>query len=88
MLLGQAFRIAKILKIFIGEKPLRVLDFAEPGIFGEKKTLAAEDTEITERENQLIQPWELAERLSEETGVKVIAARDGMTLEMDQVTTS
>jgi ribonuclease BN (tRNA processing enzyme) len=33
-------------------------------------------------------PWELAERLSEETGVKVIAARDGMTLDMDPVTTS
>jgi len=30
-------------------------------------------------------PWEVAERLSEETGVKVIAARDGMTLEIDQV---
>jgi hypothetical protein len=37
MLLGQALRIAKILQIFIGEKPLKVLDFAEPGIFGEKK---------------------------------------------------
>ena len=49
MLLGQALRIAKILQIFIGEKPLRVLDFAEPGIFGEKKTLATEDTEITEK---------------------------------------
>jgi len=36
MLVGQALRIAKILKIFIGEKRLRVLDFAEPGIFGEK----------------------------------------------------
>jgi hypothetical protein len=30
-------------------------------------------------------PWELAERLSEETGRKVIAARDGMTLEVDKV---
>ena len=30
-------------------------------------------------------PWEMAERLSEETGVKVIAARDGMTLEIDEV---
>jgi len=49
MLLGQALRIAKILKIFIGEKPLRVLDFAEPGIFGEKRTFATEDTEITEK---------------------------------------
>ena len=37
MLLGQALRVAKILQNFIGEKPLRVLDFAEPGIFGEKK---------------------------------------------------
>jgi hypothetical protein len=49
MLVGQALRIAKILKIFIGEKPLRVLDFAEPGIFGEKKTLAAENTGIAEK---------------------------------------
>jgi len=49
MLVGQALRIAKILQIFIGEKPLRVLDFAEPGIFGEKKTLATEDKEITEK---------------------------------------
>jgi phosphoribosyl 1,2-cyclic phosphodiesterase len=30
-------------------------------------------------------PRELAEHLSEETGVKVIAARDGMTLEIDQI---
>ena len=29
-------------------------------------------------------PWELAERLTEETGKKVIAARDGMTLEIDK----
>ena len=29
-------------------------------------------------------PWELAERLTEETGTKVIAARDGMTLEIDK----
>ncbi|MBM4334246.1 MAG: MBL fold metallo-hydrolase [Deltaproteobacteria bacterium] len=28
-------------------------------------------------------PWEVAERLSQETGLKVIAARDGMTLEVD-----
>jgi hypothetical protein len=49
MLLGQALRIAKILQIFIGEKPLRVLDFAEPGILGEKRTLATEDTGITEK---------------------------------------
>jgi hypothetical protein len=49
MLVGQALRIAKILQTFIGEKPLRVMDFAEPGIFGEKKTLATEDTEGTEK---------------------------------------
>jgi len=49
MLVGQALRIAKILQTFIGEKPLRVMDFAEPGIFGEKKTLATEDTESTEK---------------------------------------
>ncbi len=36
MLLGQALHIAKILQLFIGDKPLKVLDFAEPGIFGEK----------------------------------------------------
>jgi hypothetical protein len=29
-------------------------------------------------------PWELAERLTEETGKKVISARDGMTLEIDK----
>ncbi|MDI6753340.1 MAG: MBL fold metallo-hydrolase [Thermodesulfobacteriota bacterium] len=28
-------------------------------------------------------PWQVAERLSQETGLKVIAARDGMTLEVD-----
>ena len=37
MLLGQSLRIAKILSLFIGDKPLRVLDFAEPEVFGEKK---------------------------------------------------
>jgi phosphoribosyl 1,2-cyclic phosphodiesterase len=30
-------------------------------------------------------PWEVAERLSQETGVKVIAARDGMTLDIDEL---
>jgi len=47
MLLGQALRIAKILQIFIGERPLKVLDFAEPGIFGQKDLTAerAEDAE-------------------------------------------
>ena len=37
VLLGQALRIAKILSLFTGGKPLKVMDFAEPGIFGEKK---------------------------------------------------
>ena len=40
MLLGQALRIAKILQLFIGDKPLKVLDFAEPGVFGEKKNFS------------------------------------------------
>jgi len=30
-------------------------------------------------------PWEIAERLSTETGKKVIAARDGMTLDIDEI---
>jgi ribonuclease BN (tRNA processing enzyme) len=30
-------------------------------------------------------PWKVAERLSREAGVKVIAARDGMTLELDKI---
>jgi phosphoribosyl 1,2-cyclic phosphodiesterase len=30
-------------------------------------------------------PWEMAERLSQETGLKVIAARDGMTLVVDDL---
>ncbi len=30
-------------------------------------------------------PWETAERLSQETGKKVIAARDGMTLDIDEI---
>jgi hypothetical protein len=29
-------------------------------------------------------PWEVAERLTEETGKKVISAPDGMTLEIDK----
>ena len=37
VLLGQALRIAKVLQLFIGGKPLKVLDFAEPGVFGKKK---------------------------------------------------
>jgi hypothetical protein len=30
-------------------------------------------------------PWEMAERVSQETGLKVIAARDGMTLGLDDL---
>jgi len=30
-------------------------------------------------------PWEQAERLTEKTGVKVIAARDGMRFELAQL---
>jgi ribonuclease BN (tRNA processing enzyme) len=30
-------------------------------------------------------PWEIAERLSQETGVKVIAARDGMQLNLEEL---
>jgi hypothetical protein len=37
VLLGQALRIAKVLSLFTGGKPLKVLDFAEPGIFKDKK---------------------------------------------------
>ena len=48
MLLEQALRIAKILQLFIGDKPLKVLDFAEPGVFGERQ-LATEGTEDTEK---------------------------------------
>lgn len=33
VLRGQALQIAKILQNFIGDRPLKVLDFAEPGIF-------------------------------------------------------
>jgi hypothetical protein len=38
VLLGQALRIAKILSLFTGGTPLKVLDFAEPGIFGGMKS--------------------------------------------------
>jgi len=48
MLVGQALQIAKILQNFTREKPLRVLDFAEPGIFG-KETFTTESTENTEK---------------------------------------
>ncbi len=37
VLLGQSLRIAKILSLFTAGKPLKVMDFAEPGIYGEKK---------------------------------------------------
>jgi len=30
-------------------------------------------------------PWELAEKLTEETGVSVIAARDGMKFDLEQL---
>jgi hypothetical protein len=49
VLLGQALRIAKVLSLFIGGNPLKVLDFAEPGVFGIKKRSATEDTESTEK---------------------------------------
>jgi hypothetical protein len=53
MLVGQALRIAKILQNFIGSKPLRVLDFAEPGIF-EKPPFTTEGTESTEKNKSKI----------------------------------
>lgn len=49
MLRGQALQIAKILQNFIGEKPLKVLEFAEPGIFGAKLS-TAENAESAEKE--------------------------------------
>jgi len=30
-------------------------------------------------------PWEIAQRLSEETGVRVLAARDGMKFDLSQL---
>jgi len=33
-------------------------------------------------------PWEVAQRLSQDTGVKVIAARDGMKFELSQLDNS
>ncbi len=33
-------------------------------------------------------PWQIAEKLSEKTGVKVIAARDGMTFDLAQIDSS
>jgi len=50
MLLGQALQIAKILQNFTGGKPLRVLDFAEPGIFKER-AFTAEHAESAEETN-------------------------------------
>jgi hypothetical protein len=29
-------------------------------------------------------PWEVADRFSKELGIEVVAARDGMTIELDQ----
>lgn len=49
VLLGQALRIAKALSLFTGGKPLKVLDFAEPGLFGEKH-LTAEHAEGAEKD--------------------------------------
>jgi len=50
-----------------------------------KKTLA-KTVVLTHFGMRMLQakPWELAERLTDETGKKVIAARDGMTLEIDK----
>jgi hypothetical protein len=50
MLLGQALQIAKILQNFIGKKPLQVLDFAEPRIFGEQKKFTTENAEGAEKD--------------------------------------
>ena len=50
MLMGQALRIAKILQVFIKEKPLRVLHFTEPGILGQKD-LTAEHAEDAEKKS-------------------------------------
>ena len=32
-----------------------------------------------------VKPWEVAEKLSQETGLNIIAARDGMTFELDSI---
>jgi hypothetical protein len=50
VLLGQALRIAKVLQLFIGGKPLKVLDFGEPGVFGGKNRIQHRDAENTENE--------------------------------------
>jgi hypothetical protein len=49
MLLGPDLQIAKIPQNFIGDRPLKVLDFAEPGIFGEKRPFTAEGAETAEK---------------------------------------
>jgi len=33
-------------------------------------------------------PWEIAQRLSQQTGVRVIAARDGMRFDLSQLNSS
>src|SRR5512136_2377528 len=48
VLLGQALRIAKVLPLLPGGKPLKELDCAEPGVFGEKH-LTAEHAEGAEK---------------------------------------
>ncbi len=45
MLQGQALRIAKILQLFIGGKPLRVLDFADPDFGNDIHHRGTEDKE-------------------------------------------
>ena len=50
VLLGQALRIAKVLQLFISGKPLKVLDFGEPGVFGGKNRIQHRDAENTENE--------------------------------------
>jgi hypothetical protein len=32
-----------------------------------------------------VKPWEIEDRISDETGTKVIAARDGMVFDLDDV---
>jgi hypothetical protein len=48
MLVGLALRISKGLQNFIGSKPLKVMNFADPGSYG-KRTFTTEDTESTEK---------------------------------------
>jgi len=37
LLLEPALQIARVLQTFLGDKPLRVLDFSEPEIYGKEK---------------------------------------------------